>query len=71
MNYTSIKNIDNLSQWVQDALEIKRNPLKNKKLGKKQNLRNVVFQSKFKNPVEYAKSSSEFGNERDGNEFYQ
>lgn len=35
MNYTSIKDIDNLDQWVQQAIKIKKKPLKNKKTRKK------------------------------------
>jgi N-succinyl-L-ornithine transcarbamylase len=38
MNYTSIKEIDSLQKWVKQAIKIKQNPLKNKKLGKNKTL---------------------------------
>ncbi len=38
MNFTSVQNIDSLQEWVKQALKIKKNPLKHKKLGKNKTL---------------------------------
>ena len=38
MNYTSIKEIDSLKKWVKQALKIKKDPLKNQRLGKDKTL---------------------------------
>jgi N-succinyl-L-ornithine transcarbamylase len=61
MNYTSIKNIDNLSQWVQDALEIKRNPLKNKKLGKNKTLGMLFFNPSLRTRLSTQKAALNLG----------
>ncbi|TDD97470.1 N-acetylornithine carbamoyltransferase [Flavobacterium cellulosilyticum] len=61
MNYISIKNIDNLSQWVQDALKIKKNPLKNKKLGKNKTLGMLFFNPSLRTRLSTQKAALNLG----------
>lgn len=42
-HYTSIHDIDNINAWIEEAKVLKANPLEHKELGKKQNLRVVIF----------------------------
>ena len=48
MNFTTIQNIDSLDKWVEQALKIKKNPLKNKKLGKNKTLGMLFFNSSLR-----------------------
>ena len=43
MNYSSIKEIDSLKKWVKQALKIKKDPLKNQRLGKDKTLVMLFF----------------------------
>ena len=61
MNYISIKNIDNLSQWVKDALKIKSNPLKNKKLGKNKTLGMLFFNPSLRTRLSTQKAAMNLG----------
>lgn len=61
MNYISIQNIDNLSQWVQDALKIKANPLKNKKLGKHKTLGMLFFNPSLRTRLSTQKAALNLG----------
>jgi len=61
MNYISIKNIDNLSQWVQDAIKIKKNPLKNKKLGKNKTLGMLFFNPSLRTRLSTQKAALNLG----------
>lgn len=61
MNYISIQNIDNLSQWVQDALKIKKNPLKNKKLGKHKTLGLLFFNPSLRTRLSTQKAALNLG----------
>lgn len=61
MNYTSIQNIDNLSQWVKDAIEIKKNPLKKKKLGKNKTLGMLFFNPSLRTRLSTQKAALNLG----------
>lgn len=61
MNYTSIKDIDNLSQWVKEALEIKKNPLKNKQLGENKTLGMLFFNPSLRTRLSTQKAALNLG----------
>ena len=61
MNYISIQNIDNLSKWVKDALKIKKNPLKNKKLGKNKTLGMLFFNPSLRTRLSTQKAALNLG----------
>lgn len=61
MNYTSIKEIDSLQKWVKQALKIKENPLKNKKLGKNKTLVMLFFNSSLRTRLSTQKAAINLG----------
>ena len=61
MNYTSIKDIDNLSLWVKEALEIKKNPLKNKQLGENKTLGILFFNPSLRTRLSTQKAALNLG----------
>jgi N-succinyl-L-ornithine transcarbamylase len=61
MNYTSIKDIDNLSLWVKEALEIKKNPLKNKQLGENKTLGMLFFNPSLRTRLSTQKAALNLG----------
>ncbi|MCG9792780.1 N-acetylornithine carbamoyltransferase [Flavobacterium algicola] len=61
MNYISVQNIDNLSEWVKDALKIKKNPLKNKKLGKNKTLGMLFFNPSLRTRLSTQKAALNLG----------
>jgi N-succinyl-L-ornithine transcarbamylase len=61
MNYTSIKDIYNLSQWVKEALEIKKNPLKNKQLGENKTLGMLFFNPSLRTRLSTQKAALNLG----------
>ncbi|MBC5862738.1 N-acetylornithine carbamoyltransferase [Flavobacterium turcicum] len=61
MNYTSIKDIDNLDQWVQQAIKIKKKPLKNKKLGKNKTLGMLFFNPSLRTRLSTQKAALNLG----------
>ncbi|WP_310555973.1 N-acetylornithine carbamoyltransferase [Flavobacterium sp.] len=61
MNYTSIKDIDSLSDWVFDAIKIKKNPLKNKKLGKNKTLGLLFFNPSLRTRLSTQKAAQNLG----------
>ncbi|MCW2119659.1 N-acetylornithine carbamoyltransferase [Flavobacterium sp. 7A] len=61
MNYISVQNIDNLSDWVKDALKIKKNPLKNKKLGKHKTLGMLFFNPSLRTRLSTQKAALNLG----------
>ncbi|MBQ0908846.1 N-acetylornithine carbamoyltransferase [Flavobacterium sp. F-328] len=61
MNYTSIKDIDNLDQWVQQAIKIKKKPLKNKKLGKNKTLVMLFFNPSLRTRLSTQKAALNLG----------
>ncbi|UQD56864.1 N-acetylornithine carbamoyltransferase [Flavobacterium sp. K5-23] len=61
MNYTSIKDIDSLSKWVKSAIKIKKNPLKNKKLGKNKTLGMLFFNPSLRTRLSTQKAALNLG----------
>ncbi|AWG22000.1 acetylornithine carbamoyltransferase [Flavobacterium faecale] len=61
MNYISVQNINNLSDWVKDALKIKKNPLKNKKLGKHKTLGMLFFNPSLRTRLSTQKAALNLG----------
>lgn len=61
MNYTSVKDIDNLDQWVQQAIKIKKKPLKNKKLGKNKTLGMLFFNPSLRTRLSTQKAALSLG----------
>lgn len=61
MNYISIQNIDSLSDWVQEALKIKKKPLKNKKLGKHKTLGMLFFNPSLRTRLSTQKAAMNLG----------
>lgn len=61
MNYTSVKDIDNLDQWVQQAIKIKKKPLKNKKLGKNKTLGMLFFNPSLRTRLSTQKAALNLG----------
>ncbi len=63
MNYTSIKDIDNLPEWVNAALAIKKNPFKNKALGKNKTLGMLFFNPSLRTRLSTQKAAMNLGME--------
>jgi N-succinyl-L-ornithine transcarbamylase len=61
MNYTSIKEIDSLKDWVKQAIKIKKKPLKNKKLGKNKTLVMLFFNSSLRTRLSTQKAAINLG----------
>ncbi len=61
MNFTSLKDIDSLSKWVSEAIEIKKNPLKNKKLGKNKTLGMLFFNPSLRTRLSTQKAALNLG----------
>jgi N-succinyl-L-ornithine transcarbamylase len=61
MNFTSIQDIDSLQKWVKQALKIKRNPLKNKKLGKNKTLGMLFFNPSLRTRLSTQKAALNLG----------
>ena len=61
MNFISIQNIDSLENWVKQALKIKKNPLKNKKLGKNKTLVMLFFNSSLRTRLSTQKAALNLG----------
>jgi N-succinyl-L-ornithine transcarbamylase len=61
MNFTSLKDIDSLNKWVSDALEIKKNPLKNKELGKDKTLGLLFFNPSLRTRLSTQKAALNLG----------
>ncbi|MFY9241742.1 MAG: N-acetylornithine carbamoyltransferase [Polaribacter sp.] len=60
-NFTSIDDIDNIESWIQEAREIKANPLKNKKLGKHKTLGLLFFNSSLRTRLSTQKAALNLG----------
>jgi N-succinyl-L-ornithine transcarbamylase len=63
MNYISIKDIDNLPEWVNAALAIKKNPLQNKALGKNKTLGMLFFNPSLRTRLSTQKAAMNLGME--------
>ncbi len=61
MNFISIQNIDSLEKWVKQALKIKKNPLKNRKLGKNKTLGMLFFNSSLRTRLSTQKAALNLG----------
>ncbi|WP_297803449.1 N-acetylornithine carbamoyltransferase [uncultured Polaribacter sp.] len=60
-NYTSIKDIDNINTWIQEAIKIKQNPLYNKELGKNKTLGLLFFNSSLRTRLSTQKAALNLG----------
>ena len=61
MNFISLNDIDSLKKWVSEALEIKVNPLKNKKLGKNKTLGMLFFNPSLRTRLSTQKAALNLG----------
>ncbi|MCL7753380.1 N-acetylornithine carbamoyltransferase [Polaribacter sp. Z022] len=60
-NYTSINEIENINSWIEEAKEIKENPLKNKDLGKNKTLGLLFFNSSLRTRLSTQKAALNLG----------
>jgi N-succinyl-L-ornithine transcarbamylase len=61
MNFISLKDIDSLSKWVSEAIEIKKNPLKNNKLGENKTLGMLFFNPSLRTRLSTQKAALNLG----------
>ncbi|MCD6543932.1 MAG: acetylornithine carbamoyltransferase, partial [Flavobacteriaceae bacterium] len=61
MNYLSIKNIDNLSEWVSEAIEFKKDPLKYQDLGKNKTIGLLFFNNSLRTRLSTQKAAMNLG----------
>jgi len=61
MNFISLNDIDSLEKWVSEALKIKKNPLKNKKLGKNKTLGMLFFNPSLRTRLSTQKAALNLG----------
>lgn len=61
MNYTSIQDIDSLSDWVKEAMEIKKDPLKNIEIGKNKTLGMLFFNPSLRTRLSTQKAALNLG----------
>lgn len=61
MNYISIQEISSLSKWVKSAIKIKKNPLKNKNLGKNKTLGMLFFNPSLRTRLSTQKAALNLG----------
>ncbi|WP_439128759.1 N-acetylornithine carbamoyltransferase [Polaribacter sp.] len=60
-NYTSINDIEDIDSWIEEAREIKANPLKNKELGKNKTLGLLFFNSSLRTRLSTQKAALNLG----------
>ncbi|WP_372752291.1 N-acetylornithine carbamoyltransferase [Mariniflexile sp.] len=60
-HYTSIKDIDNINTWIQEAKALKRNPLNYKELGKNKTLGLLFFNSSLRTRLSTQKAALNLG----------
>lgn len=60
-NYTSIQNIDNINTWIEEAKELKSNPLKHNELGKNKTLGLLFFNSSLRTRLSTQKAALNLG----------
>jgi len=63
MNYLSINDIDNLSEWVNEAITLKKNPLKDQKLGKHKTIGLLFFNNSLRTRLSTQKAAMNLGME--------
>lgn len=60
-NYTSINDIDNINSWIQEAKDLKANPLKNIELGKNKTIGLLFFNSSLRTRLSTQKAALNLG----------
>lgn len=60
-HYTSIQDIDNINNWIQEAKALKRNPLNYKELGKNKTLGLLFFNSSLRTRLSTQKAALNLG----------
>ena len=60
-NYTSIKDIENINSWIQEAKELKEKPLKDIELGKNKTLGLLFFNSSLRTRLSTQKAALNLG----------
>ena len=60
-HYTSIKDIDNINTWIEEAIAIKQNPLANNELGKNKTLGLLFFNSSLRTRLSTQKAALNLG----------
>lgn len=60
-NFTSVQDIDTIETWIQDAIDIKNNPLKNNHLGKHKTLGLLFFNSSLRTRLSTQKAALNLG----------
>ena len=63
MNYLSINDIDNLSEWVNEAIALKKNPLENQNLGKNKTIGLLFFNNSLRTRLSTQKAALNLGME--------
>ena len=61
MNYLSINEIDNLSDWVKEAIDLKKNPLKHQSLGKNKTIGMLFFNNSLRTRLSTQKAAMNLG----------
>ena len=61
MNYSSINEIDNINAWIQEAKQLKANPLKHIELGKNKTLGLLFFNSSLRTRLSTQKAALNLG----------
>lgn len=61
MNYLTINDIDNLKEWVQQAIQLKNNPLANQNLGKNKTLGMLFFNPSLRTRLSTQKAAIHLG----------
>lgn len=61
MNYLSINDIDSLQNWVKEAIEIKKDPLKSKSIGKDKSIGLLFFNSSLRTRLSTQKAALNLG----------
>ena len=63
MNYLSIKNIDNLKEWVQEAIQLKNKPLEYQSLGENKTIGLLFFNPSLRTRLSTQKAAMNLGME--------
>ncbi|MEN8185643.1 MAG: N-acetylornithine carbamoyltransferase [Bacteroidota bacterium] len=63
MNYLSIKDIDNLKEWVNEAIELKKDPLQHQDLGKNKTIGLLFFNNSLRTRLSTQKAALNLGME--------
>ncbi|PKP44731.1 MAG: acetylornithine carbamoyltransferase [Bacteroidetes bacterium HGW-Bacteroidetes-13] len=61
MNYLTIKDIDNLNEWVQQAIQLKKNPFAHQNLGKNKTLGMLFFNPSLRTRLSTQKAAIHLG----------